>query len=295
MTLSGIFRSKHQKRIFITLSLFILGFGISGCLVISWFFEPNPVLNTINSFFVSIVASGTFSIISALYIFLLFKDPYEIEASSILLPKDIGESLKDVARNASEYKIFVRTGRHFREEILPILLKGAIERREKIRIEIVLLDFREDELCKKYASYRKLSSFDGKIWSKDYVREEIMATIIKSINVYMQNRHFIDLNLLLSKRLSNFRIEGSCQEIVVTREDPKDMASRYFRKNHNYSAFANEFEWIRDEAHKVNIDRCGEGELTILMLNEIIDGYSINQDTMDEAVKYIGEGSPYVR
>jgi len=61
----------------------------------------------------------------------------------------------------------------------------------------------------------------------------------------------VGIDLFLSKRLSTFRIEGSSDEILVTREDPKDTASRYLRSHRDFAAFATEFSWIRDEAFPV--------------------------------------------
>jgi len=178
-------------------------------------------------------------------------DPNDIAAKSILLPEDIGQALRSIAMEATDYKIFVRTGRHFRAEILPLLVKQAREIRRPIRVEVVLLDIRDEDVCERYANYRKTSSFDRHLWETCYVKREILATILALIRASRENRGLIDAHLFLSRRLSTFRIEGSADEILVTREDPKDTAARYHRTHRDFAAFVTEFSWIRDEAFRV--------------------------------------------
>jgi len=183
-----------------------------------------------------------------IFCLLFFTDPEAIAKRSIVLPEDINSTLNDIAGKAADYKIFVRTGRHFRAKILPILVKRAREKRLPIRIEVVLLDIRNLSICEKYAHYRSASSFDHKLWDINYVRTEVVSTILSLIQSSRENPGLIEVQLFLSQRLSSFRIEGSSDEILVTREDPKDTASRYFRTDRDFGAFVTEFTWIRDEA-----------------------------------------------
>jgi len=102
----------------------------------------------------------------------------------------------------------------------------------------------------------------------------------------------VDIELFLSQRLSTFRIEGSSDEILVTREDPKDMASRYRRAHRDFAAFVTEFSWIRDEAHRVAKGASGGLPTTLLaMFGE--DAWIANlQSAAEEATASM---SPYVR
>lgn len=218
MSLSGILSSPSQRRSFLLLSLLLLALGSIGFVVIAIYAPNTPVWNAVNSFFISVVSGGVFALASSLYLLYFFEDPNEIAASSVLLPNDIGQTLEEVAKKASDYKIFVRTGRHFRAEVLPILAKQARQNRRRIRIEVVLLDFRDEAICDKYAAYRKVSSFDGKSWCTRYVQTEVLATIRKLIDTSKENSGLLDIRLFLSTRLSTFRIEGSSDEFLVTRE-----------------------------------------------------------------------------
>lgn len=175
MSLSGILSSPSQRRSFLFLSGLLLLGGVLGILAIALWAPSTAVWTTLNSLFISIVAGGVFALASGLYLLYFFVDPNDLVATTALLPKDIGQALENIAKKATDYKIFVRTGRHFRAEILPLLEKQARQNRLPIRVEVVLLDFRSETVCDKYATYRKASSFDRKTWDTRYVQQEVLA------------------------------------------------------------------------------------------------------------------------
>jgi hypothetical protein len=292
MTLSGILGSPSQRRSFLLASTAVLVLCVVVSLGVSAFAPSTPVWNTLNSLFISVVGSGVFALAAGLYLTYFFVDPTDIGAETILLTQDIGQALQAIASTAADYKIFVRTGRHFRAEILPILIKEARSSRRPIRLEVVLLDFREKGVCEKYANFRKASSFDRQLWDTTYVQKEILATILKLIRASQDNPSIVDIELFLSQRLSTFRIEGSSDEILVTREDPKDIASRYRRAHRDFAAFVTEFSWIRDEAYHVAKGTAGGLPTTLLaMFGE--DAWIANlQSAAEEATTSM---SPYVR
>ena len=165
--------------------------------------------NLVISVLVALNSSAVFAITAFLYVKYFFDDPYEASLANKLLPQDIGQALTEMADSAWEYKIFVRTGRHFRAEVLPVLTKNAIAHRRQVTIDAILLDFRNDDICDKYASYRKSSSFDRNNWTRKYVQKEIMATILKLLEAAHDHSSLIRFNLYLSTRLSTFRFDGS--------------------------------------------------------------------------------------
>jgi len=292
MSVSGILSSPSQRRSFLLASGVVLLISIIAILAISYFAPGTPVWSALNSLLISVVASGVFALVSGLYISYFFVDPNAIAAKSILLPEDIGQFLQDIAKKAADYKIFVRTGRHFRAEVLPILVKQAREKRRPIRVDVVLLDFRNTGVCERYANYRKASSFDRNLWDTNYVKKEVLATILALIRDSHANPGLIEIHLFLSKRLSTFRIEGSSDEILVTREDPKDMASRYSRTHRDFAAFVTEFSWIRDEAHRVAKEETGILPATLLaMFGENAEIANLENSAAQAATS----PSPYVR
>jgi hypothetical protein len=291
MTLSGILSSPSQRRSFLLASGAVLVISIIAVLAVSHFAPNTPIWNALNSLLISVIASGVFAIVSGVYILYFFVDPNDITAKSTLLPEDIGQALQAIAAKAADYKIFVRTGRHFRAEILPTLVKQALETRRPIRVEVVLLDFRDKAVCEKYANYRKASSFDRQFWATAYVQKEILATILALIRASQENSSLVDIHLFLSKRLSTFRIEGSSDEILVTREDPKDTASCYSRTHRDFAAFVTEFHWICDEAYRVTKQEGILPPTLLAMFGENAEIASL-QTAAEQATS---SPSPYVR
>lgn len=292
MTLSGILSSPSQRRSFLLATGAVLFIFIMATLAISHFAPSSPIWNALNSLLISVVASGVFALVSGLYISYFFVDPSDISAKSTLLPEDIDQALQAIATKAVDYKIFVRTGRHFRAEVLPLLIKRARTTRHPIRVEVVLLDFRDKGVCERYSNYRKTSSFDRQLWDTRYVQKEVLATILALTKASQDNPGLVDIHLFLSKRLSTFRIEGSSDEILITREDPKDMAARYSRTHRDFAAFATEFSWIRDEACQVAKDESGILPATLLaMFGENSEIASLEVPAAQAA----SSPSPYVR
>jgi len=292
MTLKGVLSSPSQRRVFLLASGLIILISWIGIGAMTTWAPDTRGWDALNSMLISVVAAGVFALVSGLYISYFFVDPTEEAAKTILLPEDIEQVLRDLATRATDYKIYVRTGRHFRADILPLLVKHAKRLRRPINIKVVLLDFRDHDISNKYANFRKTSSFDRRIWSTNYVQQEVMATILKLIQASSENCIFISVDLFLSKRLSNFRIEGSSDEIVVTREDPKDTASRYLRDHRDFSAFVAEFGWICDEACRVEMNGGDASVATLVdMFGELPEIASLGKTAVDA----MNEPSPYVR
>lgn len=252
MTLSGVLSSPSQKRSFLLATSLLIVLSLVTIFSIALALPKTPFWDAFNNLLMSVAASGIFAITAAIYMGYFFTDPYEEAAKSFLPPQDIGGALKAIAEEASEYRIFVRTGRHFRADVLPILLDQARLRRSSIRVEVILLDFRDDAVCRKYSDFRRSTVTDQPYWNVDYVKREIAATIVALGLAVQAHPGLIDVDLYLSARLSTFRIEGSSNAILITREDPKDPASRYLDTHRDFSAYQTELRWIREDAYKVN-------------------------------------------
>src|SRR5215472_1712200 len=165
MSISGIMSSRSQRRFLFTLSLLLIVLCWLGVLIFYWTTSDTRGWNILIASLEGIAVSGGFALFSAFYLYYYFSDPFENMVASQLLPADIGSALEELASSATEYKIFVRTGRHFRAVILPLLARNAVRKRVPIRIEVVLLDFRDSAICTKYADFRQEGSFDKQLWS----------------------------------------------------------------------------------------------------------------------------------
>ncbi|MDY8110771.1 hypothetical protein U0C82_16645 [Fulvimarina sp. 2208YS6-2-32] len=291
MTLSGVLSSPFQKRIFLFTSFVVLAVSVGGVFLIAILAPPTPIWSALSNLLISVVASGAFALMSGLYLTYLFVDPNDLAARSSILPQDIGTALERIASNATDYRIFVRTGRHFRSDILPILVRQARQSRRRMQVRVILLDLRNAAVCERYANFRRTSSFDHKLWSVDHVRTEVLATILALIQASRENLGLIDIELFLTTRLSTFRIEGTADELLVTREDPKDTAMRFRRSDSDYSAFSTELDWICADAFRV--ENQGDGSLPTAITSIVYDKEIIRLEP--KAKSSLANPSPYVR
>ena len=291
MTLRGIFSSPSQRRSFLLTSLLSI---LVLCLTLVLIYSISPdasAWNLVLAILAALVSSSLFAVVSGLYVTCFFEDPYEVAAATKLLPKDIGPALIQMAEGAQEYKLMVRTGRHFRAEVLPVIINSAKLQRRRVTIQAILLDFRNAEICEKYASYRRSSSFDRHNWSEGYVQKEIVATALRLLHATVEHPEVVRVNLYLSTRLSTFRIDGTHDEVIVTREDPKDTASRYGRSDDGFSGYLNEFDWARDGASEV---KSWEGAATAAgALEQVFEDYGPIVELGKEAQSLIDRPSPY--
>lgn len=293
MSLYGIFSSPWQRKKFFLSSVSVVLVTALIVLIISLCSPETRGWNLVLDVFVGLLVSAIFVIIASVYVKFFFADPYEISLATKLLPQDIDQALTKMAEDALEYNLFVRTGRHFRAKVLTTIVSSATARRQPVKIEAILLDFRNEKVCERYASYRKSSSFDHYQWSAKYVQTEILATILKLIEVANEHRSLVTVNLYLSSRLSTFRYDGSHDQIIVTREDPKDIASRYRNSNSEFSAYWNELSWARQEAAKVEIVL--ENEAATVLLRRMFDNSAVVAELENEVTAATNKPSPYVR
>jgi hypothetical protein len=131
-----------------------------------------------------------------------------------------------------------------------------------------------------------MSSFDRTAWDLPYVQTEIMATILTLLQAADDN---IRIDLYLSKRLSTFRLDGSSDEIIITRENPTDDASKYRRNHQRFAAYQQEFLWVKQDASKIYLNR--DASLQAAFEKTFAQSHPL----LDRALTAMVEGSPYER
>jgi hypothetical protein len=283
MSTRGILSSAYQRKVIVAFALVAIAVLLLAVVLVNSLTPETRAWKLISDILVALTTSAMFALLSAGLLH-FFTDPSEVEASIQLLPGDIDEALDALARNASDYILYVRTGRHFRAEVLPLLVEKANAGRRRIKVEVVLLDFRDPELCQHYARYRN--------WSLEYVQTEILSTILKLIDASVATS-FVEIDLYLSKRLSTFRLDGTTDEIIITREDRGDFASRYKRFDPCFAAFINEFSWVKAEAFHV---RKPPGTTALPpTLPDMFGDLPVVRSLLEAATQAKSEPSPYVR
>lgn len=283
MSTQGILSSRYQRRVIVTFALAAIAVLLLFVILVNALTPETRAWKLVSDILVALTTSAMFALLSAGLLH-FFTDPSQIEASIQLLPGDIDGALEALARSAADYILYVRTGRHFRAKVLPLLVEKANAGRRRIKIEVVLLDFREAELCQRYASYRN--------WSLEYVQTEIMTTILKLIDASVATS-FVDIDLYLSKHLSTFRLDGTTDEIIITREDRSDYASRYNRSDPYFAAFVNEFSWVKAEA--INVKKAPGRTTLPPTLRDMFGDLPVIRFLLEAAAQAKSEPSPYAR
>jgi hypothetical protein len=283
MSTRGILSSTYQRKVIVAFALVAIAVLLLAVVLVNSLTPETRAWKLISDILVALTTSAMFALLSAGLLH-FFTDPSEVEASIQLLPGDIDKALDALARNASDYILHVRTGRHFRAKVLPLLVEKANAGRRRIKVEVVLLDFRDPELCQRYARYRN--------WSLEYVQTEILSTILKLIDASVATS-FVEIDLYLSKRLSTFRLDGTTDEIIITREDRGDFASRYKRFDPYFAAFINEFSWVKVEAFHV---RKPSGTTALPpTLPDMFGDLPVVRSLLEAATQAKSEPSRYVR
>ena len=293
MFLDTIFCSSSQRRPFLLATLSTILFFVGVLWSIYHFVLELSAWNLVAHILVTMVSSAAFALVSLVYLRYFFRHQTESSPRTDLAPDEISNTLTEMAERALEYRLFVRTGRHFRADVLPVLIKNAIKNRREVTIEAILLDFRNYDICEKYASYRGSASFDRKLWDRRYVQTAILATIFKLIQAVEAHPSLIRLNLFLSTRLSTFRIDASHEQLIITREDPKDPALRYRSSDKDFSAFMNEFNWTRDGAFAVREITFADSTKTTIQ--NMFGDCEVIADLEEDVLEAIHEPSPYPR
>ncbi len=119
-----------------------------------------------------------------------------------------------------------------------------------------------------------------------------MATILKLIEASVSTP-FLEVELYLSTRLSIFRLDGTSDEFIVTREDASDFAARYRRSNSYFGALLNEFSWVKADAYRIPI--VPPSNRLPATLDEMFCDFGPFRSLLAQAENATSEGSPYGR
>ncbi|WP_158826721.1 hypothetical protein [Mucilaginibacter lacusdianchii] len=117
-------------------------------------------------------------------------------------------------------------GRHTRAKTIPYLDKMAQASNQHKTLKIQLLNPSDNKVCADYALYRgNLRSAKNlkKLWNKDFVRRELLTTILIAA-VYKTNNPNFDIAIKLKSTFSTLRIDSSSKTAIITKEDKNEPA-----------------------------------------------------------------------
>lgn len=178
-------------------------------------------------YFKSILDKISISLIVSIFIaWFLFKIevPEEVTKLEIVEPNRLKELFSRARLDTNFWFFSGGTGRYTRAVTFPEISKISKDLNESRNFKILLLNPKDKNLCSNYANYRNsLKSAEKSSWKKEYVQNEIVATIC-SAYIHKSLNPLLEISIFLKSTFSTMRIDLSQSNCIVTKEDKKDLA-----------------------------------------------------------------------
>lgn len=222
----------------------------------------------------NLVTSIIVTVFIGSFVFWLRPEIVKRSAIEIVEPKQIGHLLKEATLTSKFWIYKGACGRYTRATTFPKLAEAARNDGIGRDIAVYLLDPRDDELCSKYATYRKSlkSGKNGKPWSCKVVQEEIVSTAISAFK-YQSTEPLLGIRLFFVKSFSAFRFDISESHVIVTKEEKEACALRADAGTYFYDSYKDDIRLIERQAEEFKC--CGkiefQDEVTADKLKEIIE------------------------
>ena len=148
-------------------------------------------------------------------------------------------------------------GRWVRTEAIAGLRESARLRGRKGRVELIILDPREESLCRSYAEYRDVLAYDDRdISSVEDVKLELIATLIHCIRASTDPR--LDVELYFRSDLDFVRLDISSSVVFRTLVDPRNVAIVHHdipeeRRHSFFDAAVLSFDQAKGAAQKIDL------------------------------------------
>ncbi len=171
----------------------------------------------------------------------------------IIQPKGI-ETILEKSRQETDFWYFSGgTGTYTKAVTLPILSKKARELGKSINIDLLIINPLNPEICGLYAQLRsslRPSDKDGLEWTNDYVRNHSLATIVLCYALSSENK-LLNISIGLKNHFSLFRFDISSNKVLITKEDPKDLAMLFNKNSFTYDSYKSDFQQTFEQTQMI--------------------------------------------
>jgi hypothetical protein len=152
----------------------------------------------------------------------------------------IHSSLLEPLPTTENYWFRGRSGRFFRESVLPALVNAGARNASRRHISLLLPDPNSQSMLERYANYRNSLHFEQQgQWTARRVQAEVLATIL-AVAEQVSRSQFLEAAIAVGEDFALFRIDMSDSRMVMTREDPTWPAILCTRQSKFYSSFQEE-------------------------------------------------------
>lgn len=229
------------------LVLFLLGY-----VILPYFLDQKKLIdfyyilsNLTNNLIVAIVTS----VIIAFSVDFFIRAHDEGEEFYFGSSRDLLACLKRNSDGVDDYRYCGHTARWNRYHTFKNMKDLASQYRRSKKIELIILNPSNDDLCKRYinSGYAARNIDDIDFMS---IKAELVVTIMKCFE-YRQSP-FVEIDVFLTERISIFRFDITSKGVVVTLPN-KGEGFLFFGKNHYfYSAYVQEFKMMVFSAKRID-------------------------------------------
>jgi hypothetical protein len=246
------------------------------------------IISLVNKLFISILVTFVLSITT------LFLSPYKKEKNleqKIIMPKDIGKELIKSRNGTERWWYNGSTARYTRNVTIPYFLEWCRDNKKSVEVNIQIIDPKNDKICKLYSDYRRGLDFPKKIKNVNnmditdvkWVKYELLATII-CCYIWKKEQPLLIINIGLKNYYSIFRVDLSTHSVIITKEDPKEVALFYTKGSSFYDAYYQDFIQTFEQSEKLNIDMnfYSENDVTSENIKELLSKLKLDQNFTNE-------------
>lgn len=308
MDLKQILSKKHYRRSFIII------FGVSLMLLIGIRHLVLPLFDSslrisfiqvIGSLIDGLAVSLIITVVLSTFILWITPDVMSLSRMDVIEPREIRELLEQAMLKTEHWWYKGGCGRYFRAKTLPEIAKNARIKSAFKEIIVLILDPTNDDLCAKYATYRRSlgSASQDQPWTKERVRNEIYATILETI-ITKHREPLLRIDLGLTNYFSSFRFDLSSKYVIVTKEDKLAPAMRCDRGTYFYQSYRDEIMLAYNQARKINqlsnipplsVSQLNSEKVEKLFLEMGLDNQGMNEQDFDEVLNLAKNSkNPYV-
>lgn len=183
------------------------------------------------------------------------------------------------------------TGRYMRYETINKLSEISNNKNEHINIKLILINPFDDNICEKYASFRESFEVDKtQTWTKSYVQNQIMATIISCI-IYQNDNPLLDISIHLKNAFSMFRLDFNKKNCIITKEAKNEPAIVVTDQSFLYRTYKQEIFQSISQSTRINLaytlNNYKIGHIKLSLIKEICQNFDLNRDLSKDDYKQI--------
>ncbi|MBI3687745.1 MAG: hypothetical protein HY241_10515 [Actinobacteria bacterium] len=175
----------------------------------------------------------------------------------VLHGSEVGQALAEARRHTDFWYFKGGTGTFVRAVTLPECIGHARRRNGTLDFRIEILDPADEELCGRYALFRRSLSNHrdaaGEQWTVDRTRKEAFATVLAAC-WHQQQSGLLKVGVWLSAVMTTFRFDLSSTCVIITQEDPRAPALMVDRDKFYYHRWNIELQHGREQARQIPIE-----------------------------------------